>query len=49
MNCYCAERTTSLVSVVGEVEYSTPEAFRLAPAFIGTPMNGIAKRENIAE
>jgi hypothetical protein len=49
MMSYCGERITSLMSFMGEVEYSAPEALRLAPAIIGTPMVGIAKRKNIAE
>ncbi len=34
---------------MGEVEYSTPEALRLAPALIGIPLSGTAKRKYIAE
>lgn len=46
--CCCGDGIASLVSYMGEVEYSTPEAFRLAPAIIGTPMIGTARRKYIA-
>jgi hypothetical protein len=35
--------------LAGEVDFSTPEACRLAPAIIGTPMIGFANRKYIAE
>lgn len=44
----CILRRPPLMCLAGEVDFSTPEAFRLAPTNIGIPMIGFANRKYIA-
>ncbi len=49
VNLRCIIQGSPLMYLAGEVDFSTPEAFRLAPAIVGIPTIGFANRKYIAE